>query len=469
MLALLLSVQFPYASIEYVKLAEERDRQLKRRKAEQEQMQTLQQTTQQQQIELESAKEERDAERELREELAQQKAAEQEKSVRLENQLRSLQSQKEETDTKHNEFLKQFAQMSTDVYSERLLLQEQKREMQRRLQTLAVQRDALRSTQLSMQTELRQRVAEAEQEKQRLQQELQSLTAAAQAAEAAGASVAERERVEREERLIKVVNDAHAEEIQKLQKKIDTCMAQADAKDKEVKDSGMHVFSEEEFEQLARENHELKGLTTMLDDILKHQLHPLLEREGERFCIITKGELDRDYIRRLGLTQLPTQKQMAEGCTDKQQQWAFEVEAWAAALIGAEPYEATILPWLDTNAAFIRDPKTGRFTSIREEVTVHVPKKVTLKMPDGSVRTSQAPPVTLDPKFFLALKKHVKRPDQARKIMEYIMETFNEVNEHTDQAVCVSMGMHSSYACYLICAPSLSAHPSIFCLRLCSV
>ena len=69
----MLSVQFPYASIEYVKLAEERDRQLKRRKAEQEQMQTLQQTTQQQQIELESAKEERDAERELREELAQQR------------------------------------------------------------------------------------------------------------------------------------------------------------------------------------------------------------------------------------------------------------------------------------------------------------------------------------------------------------------------------------------------------------
>ena len=81
---------------------------------------------------------------------------------------------------------------------------------------------------------------------------------------------------------------------------------------------------------------------------------------------------------------------------------------------------------------------------------------MTLKMPDGSVRTSQAPPVTLDPKFFLALKKHVKRPDQARKIMEYIMETFNEVNgEYTDQAVCVSMCMHSRYACYLICAPSV--------------
>ena len=347
MLALSLSVQFPYASIEYVKLAEERDRQLKRRKAEQEQMQTLQQTTQQQQIELESAKEERDAERELREELAQQKAAEQEKSVRLENQLRSLQSQKEEripSTTSSSSSSRRCQPMCTpngfSFKSRSVRCSADCRPW------LCTRRPS--STQLSMQTELRQRVAEAEQEKQRLQQELQSLTAAASGrGSRAGASVAERERVEREERLIKVVNDAHAEEIQKLQKKIDTCMAQADAKDKEVKDSGMHVFSEEEFEQLARENHELKGLTTMLDDILKHQLHPSAGTEGERFCIITKGELDRDYIRRL-LTQLPTQKQMAEGCTDKQQQWAFEVEAWAAALIGAEPYEATILPWPST-------------------------------------------------------------------------------------------------------------------------
>ena len=90
-------------------------------------------------------------------------------------------------------------------------------------------------------------------------------------------------------------------------------------------------------------------------------------------------------------------------------------------------------------------------------------------MPDGSVRTQQPKPVTYHPKFFLALKKEVKKPDQARKIMKYIMETYNEINEHTDQAVRVSMCMHSRSACHLIRAPSLSAHPSIFRLRLCSV
>ena len=68
-----------------------------------------------------------------------------------------------------------------------------------------------------------------------------------------------------------------------------------------------------------------------------------------------------------------------------------------------------------------------------------------------------------------ALKKHVKEPDQARKIMNYIMETYNEINKYADQAVRVSMCMHSRSACHLIRVPSLSAHPSIFRLRLCSV
>ena len=186
MLALLLSVQFPYASIEYVKLAEERDRQLKRRKAEQEQMQTLQQTTQQQQIELESAKEERDAERELREELAQQKAAEQEKSVRLENQLRSLQSQKEETDTKHNEFLKQFAQMSTDVYLNGFSFKSRSGDAALTADLGCAATPC--APQLSMQTESA-AGGKAEQENNGCSRSCNP-TAAAQAAEAAGASAA---------------------------------------------------------------------------------------------------------------------------------------------------------------------------------------------------------------------------------------------------------------------------------------
>ena len=58
-----------------------------------------------------------------------------------------------------------------------------------------------------------------------------------------------------------------------------------------------------------------------------------------------------------------------------------------------------------------------------------------MKMPDGSFREVQSPPITHDPKFFLALTKHVVSLDNARKIMNYIMQTHNELMDHTDQAV----------------------------------
>ena len=86
-----------------------------------------------------------------------------------------------------------------------------------------------------------------------------------------------------------MVNDAHAEEIQKLQK-IDTCMAQADAKDKEVKDSACMSSPRKNLNSW-RGKPRAEGLTTMLDDILKHQLHPLLERRASDFASSPRASL----------------------------------------------------------------------------------------------------------------------------------------------------------------------------------
>ena len=162
------------------------------------------------------------------------------------------------------------------------------------------------------------------------------------------------------------------------------------------------------------------------------QLRGLLERpdEGARFGMVVKGELDYQVLRNLGLKKLPTSEQLATGnLTEEQYRWTQEVEAWGEAIIGANQREETILPWLEVDSAFIRD-KDGYFDKVREEMEVFVQEKITLKT--GQVLPR--PPITKDPKFFNALKKHV-RPNVATKIMEYIMETYNEYMANTHAAV----------------------------------
>ena len=150
--------------------------------------------------------------------------------------------------------------------------------------------------------------------------------------------------------------------------------------------------------------------------------------------MVTKGELDSQVLWKHGLKQLPTKKQKEAGhFTEEQLQWTQEVEAWSEAIIGAEPRESTILPWLELDSAFIGDG-AGKYIKIREEVEVFIQKKMQMKLPTGEIRFYQSPPITKDPKFFNALKKHV-RPDAAKKIMEYIMEMCNEYMENTHAAV----------------------------------
>jgi hypothetical protein len=377
------------------------------------------------------------------------------------------------------------------------------------------------ATQFGMNAEIRQRMAQAEQEKKRLEQEMQAITARAQAAEAAEKERMEKERMDKQA-LIDTVKSAQEEELRQLREQMETFKDQADAKAKEVwrlctaqsaqaagnaghehmlrllhyisafsppgsirrvrcslvtralqvADSDLYTFSPEECQRLMLENIELKRAMTMLDDLLKHQvcmrqscqarslgwphlsvpyrsspslpfcaspfccqLAGLLTSpdEGARFGMVAKGELDIQVLRNLGLKKLPTTKQVETGLTEEQLRWTLEVEAWGLAIIGAEQSAETILPWLEPDSAFIGDG-AGKYVEVREEMEVFVQKKKSMKLQTGEIRVHQPPPITKDPKFFNALKKHV-RPNVAKKIMEYIMETYNEYMANTHAAV----------------------------------
>ena len=65
---------------------------------------------------------------------------------------------------------------------------------------------------------------------------------------------------------------------------------------------------------------------------------------------------------------LPTKKQTEAGdVTEEQVRWSLEVGAWSEAIIGAEPRDDTILPWLELDSAFIGDG-AGKYVKVREEM-----------------------------------------------------------------------------------------------------
>jgi hypothetical protein len=197
-------------------------------------------------------------------------------------------------------------------------------------------------------------------------------------------------------------------------------------------------------------------------------MSPLLEHgeEERRFGILTKGELDKQKLRKLGLKQLPSMKQINDGdTTEEQVRWCLEVEAWTMAIIGSADNagQELILPQLDTLSGhdFIKD-KEGHYAEIREEKMVIMQQKLEMKNQNGETIYVSRPPVELDPKFFTALKKHVTL-SAARKIMKYIMEVCNETMKHAEQAVCATSFELASeqlrFPNRFCCAPSLYAHP----------